>query len=118
MDLNQPSSGVPTPEAVRGLVEVHSGDEARSDVPALRASGLPGQYIPKVAGYARGSYVAGLVTPSAWRWRNTRTVVVTNDTDGLNYRAIRVYDTRRTPEFIGYWAIELLGTPLTELEAK
>lgn len=87
--------------------------EGRSDSPALRPQTLPATYIPKVAGYARGPFVSGLVTPSAWWWKNTRTVVVHNEADGLDYRAIRVLDDARTPEFVGYWAVELLGVPLT-----
>lgn len=86
--------------------------EERTASPTVRSS-LPATYIPKVAGYARGPFVSGLVTPSAWRWRNTRTVVVHNDEDGLDYRAVRVLDDSLTPEFVGYWAVELLGTPLT-----
>lgn len=92
-------------------------EETRSDSPALRVSELPAHYLPKVAGYAGGPFLTpDLVTPSEWRWRNTRTVVVT--VGGVNYRAVRVFDTKLTPEFVGYWAVEYLGTPLTlpELE--
>lgn len=98
-----------------GLVELPD-PEARTPLPeALRASGLPTPYEPTVAGYAGGPFLdPELVTPSVWRWRNTRTYIIRHS-DGLEYRAVRV-SSNGTP--VGYWAVELLGTPLTlpELE--
>ena len=95
-----------TPESVRGLKELPQ--DARTD-PTVRASALPAHYSPKVAGYARGPFLEpSLITPSDWLWRNARTYVVTHS-DGLNYRALNVSVDGET---IGWWAVELLGTPL------
>ena len=116
MNLDQPTPGNPLPDAVRGLVEIHPG--TARPLPRARVTALPRHYTPKVAGYARGPFLdPQLVTPSAWRWRNCRSYVIRHS-DGLDYRAVRVLDTSRSPEFIGYWAVELLGIPLTDLEAK
>lgn len=102
-----------TPEALRGFVEI-TDPEARG-ASALRASGLPGAYTPKVAGYARGPFLdPQLVTPSEWRWRNTRTYIIQHS-DGLDYRAVMVHSHG---DFVGYWAVELLGLPLTLPEHK
>jgi len=49
------------------------------------------------------------VTPTDFTWRNARTYIVENAADGLNYRAVRVTVNRH---HYGYWAVELLGTPL------
>jgi hypothetical protein len=93
-----------------------SKPEARSDSPALRASGLPTHYAPGVAGYAGGPLLEpATVTPSDWRWRRVRTVVVQDARDGLNYRAIGVTSNG---DWWGWWAVERLGEPhtLPELE--
>lgn len=80
--------------------------------PQSPGSALPRQYTPRVAGYARGPFLDPvLVTPSHWRWRNARTYVI-RDRDGHDYRAVRVLSAER--EFVGYWAVELLGIPLIE----
>ena len=100
----------PTPTLLGGYVELPS-TAAPSDLPALGSAALPPIYTPKVAGYAGGPFLIPMtVTPSGWRWRRTRTYVVTDERDGLNYRAVRVLN--RDKKFVGYWAVELLGTPL------
>lgn len=110
-----------TPTPITGGLGV-TQSEARSDSPALRASGLPSHYLPGVAGYAGGPWLTPeLVTPSDWSWRSARTYVVRNADDGLDYRAIRVYSGFAPGvgnECVGYWAVERLGDPLTlpELE--
>lgn len=107
----------PDVNPLSGYVEVTLPGDSKP-LPRLRASGLPRQYSPKVAGYARGPFLdPQLVTPSAWRWRNCRTYIIRH-TDGQDYRAVRVLETSHTPEFVGYWAVERLGVPLTELEVK
>lgn len=74
---------------------------------------LPARYIPKVAGYAGGPFLEPeLVTPSGWQWYDVKTYVVRHS-DGLDYRAVRVSSEG---VFIGYWAVELLGTPLMSSE--
>lgn len=89
---------------------------AKNSTPApapTPGSFLPRHYSPAVAGYAAGPFLTPeLVTPSAWRWKNTRTYVIRH-TDGRDYRAVRV---ESDGEFVGYWAVELLGTPLTSAE--
>ncbi len=78
---------------------------------------LPPRYTPRVAGYARGPFLVPVeVTPSEWRWRNTRTAIV-KAADGLNYRALRIHVGG---EFVGWWAVELLGSllPLNEWETE
>lgn len=78
--------------------------------PKAPGSTLPTRYTPKVAGYARGPFLDPVrITPSGWRWHDVRTYVVRHS-DGLDYRAVRVASEGA---FIGYWAVELLGTPLT-----
>lgn len=103
-----------TPNPNEGALGVPKS-EARSDSPALRASGLPSHYAPGIAGYARGPKLnPSTVTPSDWRWRRARTVVV-EDLNGQRYRAIGVTSDG---DWWGWWAVELLGEPLTlpELE--
>lgn len=74
------------------------------------ASALPARYTPRVAGYARGPFIEPAeVIPSEWRWRNARTYVI-RDADGVNWRCVRVCSEG---EPVGYWAVELLGLPLT-----
>lgn len=76
-------------------------------------SSLPRHYSPTVAGYASGPFLdPQLITPSDWNWRNARTAVVRHS-DGLDYRAVRVWSDG---DFIGWWAVELLGTPLSAFE--
>src|SRR3954468_1628200 len=76
-------------------------------------SALPAVFTPVVAGYARGPFVEPrIVTPTDWRWRNTRTYIV-QDIDGTEYRCLRVTSGGR---FIGYWAVELLGALLPPAE--
>lgn len=88
----------------------------RGDSPAvnplgLAAADLPALYSPKVAGYAHGPFLTPEhVRSTEWRWNNCRTYVVRSD-DGLDYRAVRVTD-ELTHQFVGYWAVELLGTML------
>lgn len=77
----------------------------------VAAADLPAAYTPKVAGYALGPFVEGVVTPNAWRWKNCRTYLVTVE-DGTTYRTVRVTNTRNNT-FAGYWAVELRGVPLT-----
>lgn len=82
-----------------------------ADTDLSAGSSLPGRYTPRAAGYARGPWLyPTLVTPTDWVWRGARTYVVRH-TDGKDYRAIRVCS--EDGDFIGYWAVELLGTPLT-----
>lgn len=70
---------------------------------------LPPHYSPRVAGYARGPFIDPVeVTPTSWRWRNTRSFIVRGQ-NGHDYRCIRVSSDHG---FIGYWAVELLGIPL------
>ena len=100
-----------TPESVRGLRELDNDGRA---VTAARLSELPARYSPKVAGHARGPFLEPtLITPSDWLWRNARTYVVRCALDGLDYRALRVSVNGQT---VGWWAVELLGTPLSALE--
>lgn len=88
-----------------------TGQEARSEPDSHRASTLPAPYSPRVAGYAAGPFLdPQLITPSTWRWLNTRTYVVKH-TDGHEYRALLV--TSDGVE-VGYWAVERLGEPLTD----
>lgn len=83
-------------------------------LPQSPGSTLPGRYTPLVAGYARGPFLDPvLVTPSGWRWRNTRAYTVRHS-DGHDYRAIRVHS--EDGDFLGYWAVELLGVPLTPFD--
>lgn len=88
--------------------------QSPATIPWSPGSTLPARYTPLVAGYARGGFFLDpeLVTPSGWRWRNTRAYTIRH-TDGLDYRAIRVF-SQPGHEFVGYWAVELLGTPLIE----
>lgn len=73
------------------------------------ASALPAHYTPRVAGYARGPFIdPAEVTPTEWRWRNARSYIVT-DKAGTAWRCIQVCSDGKP---IGYWAVELLGTPL------
>lgn len=82
---------------------------AEAGVSPAPASVLPARCLPRVAHFARGPFLdARLVTPSDFKWRNARTYVVEN-VDGLNYRAVRVTVNRH---HYGWWAVELLGTPL------
>jgi hypothetical protein len=98
----------PTPTPLSGYVELPRTD-APGNLPG--SSALPAVYSPKVAGYAGGPFlIPALITPSGWRWRRTRTYLITDERDGLTYRAVRVID--RNKEFVGYWAVELMGTPL------
>lgn len=91
-----------------------SGPEEPPVSPPAGGSSLPAHYTPRIAGYARGPFLdPQLITPSHWNWRNTRTAVVRH-ADGHDYRAIRVSST--TGEFLGWWAVELLGVPLTIFE--
>lgn len=84
-----------------------------SKPPPITGGGLPRKYAPVVAGYAKGPFIEpDLVTPTDWRWRNARTFIVRDKTDGRKYRTLRVTDGEGG-RFIGYWAVELLGTPLT-----
>lgn len=84
------------------------------DSPQSPGSTLPRRYTPIVAGYARGPFLDPvLVTPSGWRWRNTRAYTVRHS-DGHDYRAIRVHS--EDGDFLGYWAVELLGVPLTAFD--
>lgn len=89
-------------------------DAAEQQKPATdpngsRASVLPRQYSPRVAGYAGGPFVnPTFVTPTDWTWRNARTFRV-EDEDGIEYRCLRVYDAAQ--QFVGYWVVELLGKP-------
>jgi len=70
---------------------------------------LPATYIPMVAGYARGPFIDPVtVTPTSWRWRNTRSFIV-RASNGKDYRCVRVSSEG---SFVGYWAVELLGMPL------
>ena len=104
-----------SPEALRGSVAASTTPQARSDSPALRASGLPSPYSPKVAGYARGPFIEpALVTPTTWRWEGVPTFIIRSE-DGHDYRCVRVASRSK---FVGYWAVERLGEPLTlpELE--
>lgn len=75
-----------------------------------RRDGLPERYTPIVAGYARGPLITSPdeVRPSSWAWRNARTYVVRHE--GHDYRALRLY---ADGNLLGYWAVELLGVPLT-----
>lgn len=85
----------------------------RHQLPRER-DGLPDQYTPRVAGYARGPMLDPIeVRESSWAWRNTRTYVV-RAADGHDYRAVRVHSALggKGSTFIGYWAVELLGVPL------
>lgn len=67
-------------------------------------------YTPIVAHYAPGPFLdEQIVTPSEYRWRGTRTYIVRDRTTRQEYRALRVSDG---PHFVGYWAVELLPTPL------
>jgi hypothetical protein len=94
-----------SPEALRDSVAAISTPEARSDSPALRASGLPGYYRPYQAGYAPGRFlVPEVVTPSPMVWKGASTYLVEDSRDGLTYRALRV--TRRDGSLVGFWAIE------------
>lgn len=94
------------------LHEAAGSNRAPSDIQGVPSS-LPRHYSPSVAGYARGPFITPeLVTPSDWRWKNARTVVVRHS-DGLDYRAVRVFSEG---VFIGYWAVEQLGTPLSAFE--
>jgi hypothetical protein len=96
-----------TPEALRGYREITA--EVRSETPSLRTSGLPTPYSPKVAGYTAGPFLdPQLITPSSWRWYNTKTYIIRHS-DGLDYRAVLVSSNG---EPVGYWAVEKLGTPL------
>lgn len=95
---------------LRGYVEV-TPTKRRSD-PTERLLALPPHYAPAVAGYARGPFLTpALITPSGWRWRNARTYTVQSADDMLIYRALRI---TVDGEFVGWWAVELLGTPLPE----
>jgi hypothetical protein len=81
--------------------------------PQSPGSVLPSRYTPRVAGFARGPFLdPQTVTPSGWRWHDVRTYVVRH-TDGRDYRAVRVTSEGA---LLGYWAVELLGTPLTPIE--
>ena len=94
------------------LTKAVEGTRALSDTQGAPSS-LPRHYSPGVAGYARGPFLdAQLVTPSDWRWRNVRSAVVRHS-DGLDYRAIRVWSEG---VLLGWWAVELLGTPLSAFE--
>lgn len=102
------------------------------------ASGLPGNYSPRVAGYARGPFLTPvLVTPTDYRWRNARTYIVEQLEPvlgppsraviekarelGLERGASFSYDNGKTvvkyralrvtvgTRMYGYWAIERLG---------
>jgi len=82
---------------------------------ALPASGLPANYTPREAGYARGPFIdPALIMPTEFRWRTARTYIV-DDKDGQRYRALRVMVGEHT---FGWWAIERLGEllPLKEWE--
>lgn len=97
---------------LRGYVEVF--DTVSRPDPTGRLTALPPRYSPKVAGNARGPFLEPtLITPSDWLWRNARTYVVRCALDGLDYRALRVSVDGQT---VGWWAVELLGTPLDALE--
>ena len=84
-------------------------NQSPANAPASPGFELPPHYIPRVAGYARGPFMTGRVMPSEWRWRNVRTYIVTSERDGLDYRCVLV-TADKTP--VGYWAVEMLGTPL------
>lgn len=76
----------------------------------VAGSTLPRRHTPTLAAWSSGPFLdPKLVTPSEWTWRGARTYVV-DTVDGEQYRALRV---ESEGEFIGYWAVELLGTPLT-----
>lgn len=88
-----------------------AGNTAAANPSGLAAADLPASYAPKVAGYARGPFLdAAHVRSTEWRWNNCRTYVVTTP-EGVDYRAVRVTDLHTSAE-VGYWAVELLGTPL------
>ena len=81
---------------------------------SVGASGLPAGYSPRVAGYARGPWMdPQLVTPSELKWINVRTAVVRHS-DGADYLCVRVFD--RSHNFVGWWAINMIGTPLDGLD--
>lgn len=70
---------------------------------------LPANYQPRVAGYVPGPFIEPVtVTPTHWRWRNARTYII-RGSNGHDYRCLRVSSGS---DFVGYWAIELLGVPL------
>lgn len=76
----------------------------------LPASALPAHYTPRVAGYARGPFIQPhTVTPTDWKWRNARSYLVTDEA-GTTWRCIQVCSDGKP---VGYWAVELLGTPLS-----
>lgn len=106
-----------SPDPYAGYVERPNADGSELANPTAGphpdpAVGLPSRYAPRVAGYARGPWLdPATVTPSDWRWKAARTYTVENAADGQTYRAIRVTSGLA---FIGYWAVELLGTPLVE----
>lgn len=90
-------------------------DPSPATTPQSPGSVLPARHSPLVARYARGPFLDPvLVTPTPWRWRNTRTYIVRH-TDGRDYRAVRVSSDH---EFVGYWAVELLGEPLSAFEGS
>lgn len=99
-----------------------AGAEADStpEESASAMSGLPWKYTPRVAGYARGPFITpdpdGLaaVTPTDWRWRNARTYIV-RDAAGVDWRCLRVSSPLGV---VGFWAVELLGTPLMPREGS
>jgi hypothetical protein len=102
------------------------------------ASGLPGNYSPRIAGYARGPFLEPvLITPTDYRWRNARTYIVevlepvmgppspaaiaTARELGLERGASFSYEAGKSivryralrvtvgTHMYGYWAIERLG---------
>jgi hypothetical protein len=75
-------------------------------IPREAPSALPAKYSPAAAVYAPGPFLEPeLVEPSAWKWRDIRTLEITTS-DGTVWRALRVFSER---EFIGYWGIEQVG---------
>ena len=77
----------------------------------IPVGGLPLSYSPICATYAPGPFLdVEVVTPSEIRWMNARTYVVRDRQTSQDYKALRILNPAH--EVVGYWAIELLPTPL------
>jgi hypothetical protein len=79
--------------------------------PAPQAGVLPPVYTPAIAVHAPGPFLdEQIVTPSTQKWMNARTYIVRDRTTRQEYRALRIQD--HSGHFVGYWAIELMPSPL------
>lgn len=103
-----------------------AGNATAPATPQPVPSALPPVYTPRVAAYAGGPFLDPVtVTPTHMSWRNARTYLV-ETADGNTYRAIRIHAPRwvligtrtekRGTVFVGWWAVEMLGTPLLPAE--